>query len=81
MPWSAIARCSATPKATPRMIPRRAPKTAMSTDSMRIMLRSWRRLVPTALSRPISRVRSTTLSTRVLMIPSTAMRTASASSA
>ena len=61
------------PNTTPMAMPSRPPKTAITTDSSRIMRRVWRRLVPTARSRPISRVRSITDSARVLMMPSAAM--------
>ena len=37
--------------------------------SCRIIRRIWLRVIPTARSVPISRVRSKTVSTRVLMIP------------
>jgi len=59
-------------------IPMTAPKSAMITDSERIIERTCRRFMPTARSRPISRVRSNTDSIRVLTTPISATTTASA---
>ena len=42
----------------PTTMPMMAPKIARITASDRIMVRTWRRRMPTARSRPISRVRS-----------------------
>ena len=65
----------------PMMIPMMAPKIARMTASDRIIVRTWRRRMPTARSRPISRVRSNTESMRVFTIPISAMSTARASRA
>ena len=62
-------------------IPMMAPKMARITASDRIMVRTWRRRMPTARSRPISRVRSKTDSMSVFTMPMSATSTASASSA
>ena len=51
------------------------------TDSDRIIARTWRRLIPTARSRPISWVRSNTDSMSVFTMPIRAMSTARASRA
>ena len=48
--------------------------------SWRIMRRTWRRVMPTARSIPISRVRSNTVSTSVLTIPNRLMMIDSESS-
>ena len=69
------------PMPVPMMIPMMAPKIARITASDRIMDRTWRRFMPTARSRPISRVRSKTESMSVFTIPMSAMSTARASSA
>ncbi len=53
----------------PSAIPRMPPITAVITLSCRIIVRTWRRVIPIARSIPISRVRSNTVSTSVLMIP------------
>jgi hypothetical protein len=47
-PWFRCARTSAQPKNTPTTRPRTVPCRAMITDSQRIVLRSWRRVMPTA---------------------------------
>ena len=60
------------------MTPMTAPNRAMITASDRIIVRTWRRFIPTARSRPISWVRSNTDSIRVLTIPIRAMTTARA---
>ena len=60
----------------PMMIPMMAPKMARITASDRIIARTWRRRMPTARSRPISRVRSNTDSMSVFTIPISAMITA-----
>src|ERR1019366_4328145 len=70
----------ATPSPVPMATPMRAPNTDRMTASDRIIDRTWRRLMPTARSRPISWVRSKTDSMRVLTIPMSATRTASARS-
>ena len=62
-------------------MPMMAPKSAICTDSTVIIVRIWPRCVPTARSMPISWRRSITPRVRVLIIPSTAMMTARASSA
>ena len=51
----------------------------MITLSWRIMRRTWRRVIPTARSMPISLVRSKTESTSVLTIPKRLTITESAS--
>ena len=48
--------------------------------SCRIMLRTWRRVMPTARSMPISRVRSNTVRTSVFTIPKRLIRIESESS-
>ena len=58
-----------------------APKMARITDSDRIIARTCRRFIPTALSRPISWVRSNTDSINVFTIPISAITTAKANSA
>ena len=62
-------------------IPSTAPNTAMMKASSTMVRRIPLRSMPTARSRPISRVRSKTLSAKVLTIPSRAISTASTSSA
>jgi hypothetical protein len=71
---------SAMPTPVPITMPTTAPNSAMITDSDRIIARTWRRFIPTARSRPISRVRSNTDSISVLTMPISATITASASS-
>ena len=61
-------------------MPTTAPSRAMMTASERIIDFTWRRFIPTARSRPISRVRSKTESISVLTIPIRAITIASASS-
>ena len=80
-PWSFMASTSAQPKNTPIIRPSTVPCSAMITDSHRIVARNCRRVIPTARITPSSRVRSKTDSARVLPMPSSAMRMASASSA
>ena len=65
----------------PISMPMTAPKTAICTASNVIMVRTWRRWVPTARSIPISWRRSITPKVKVLTIPRMAMITASASKA
>ena len=77
MPWLASAAVTTTPKNKPTTMPRSDPMIATMMDSHRTMRRTWRRLMPTALSSPISRVRSKTDNARVFVIPNTAMITAS----
>ncbi len=48
--------------------------------SCRIIRRTWRRVIPTARSIPISRVRSNTVSTSVFTIPNRLMMIESESS-
>ena len=62
-------------------IPITAPNVARMTDSDRIIARTWGRRMPTARSRPISLVRSSTDSISVFTMPMSAISTASASSA
>ncbi len=81
MPWFFSEETSAMPMPVPMMIPMMAPKIARITASDRIMVRTWRRRMPTARSRPISRVRSKTESMSVFTIPIAAMSTARASRA
>jgi hypothetical protein len=56
------------------------PCRAMITDSQRIVLRSWRRVIPTARITPSSRVRSKIDNASVLPMPIRAMTIARASS-
>jgi hypothetical protein len=79
-PWFFCARTSAQPKNTPTTRPRTVPCRAMITDSQRIVLRSWRRVIPTARITPSSRVRSKIDSASVLPMPIRAMTIARASS-
>jgi hypothetical protein len=79
-PWFRCARTSAQPKNTPTTRPRTVPCRAMITDSQRIVLRSWRRVMPTARITPSSRVRSKIDSASVLPMPIRAMTMARASS-
>ncbi|HYB46060.1 MAG TPA: hypothetical protein VED20_01700 [Streptosporangiaceae bacterium] len=76
MPCCFSEETSAMPMPVPMMIPMMAPNTARITASDRIMIRTWRRRMPTARSRPISRVRSNTDSMSVFTIPISAMITA-----
>jgi len=69
----------ATPSPVPMVSPLTAPTRATMIDSARIIRRTWRRFIPTARSRPISRVRSNTESISVLTIPIRATATARAS--
>src|SRR5215218_1028492 len=78
-PSSASGRETMTAKTTPSTSPSTAPISAVITDSARTMRRTWRRLMPTARSRPSSRVRSWTASASVLTIPSSATMTDRAS--
>jgi hypothetical protein len=81
MPCCLREETSARPIPMPTTIPMIAPKMARMTASDLIMVRTWRRRMPTARSRPISRVRSKTDSMSVLTIPISAMSTARASRA
>ena len=63
----------------PSTAPAPAPISEMTTDSQRTIARTCARVMPTARSRPSSRVRSKTDSARVLTMPSRAMTTASSS--
>ena len=65
----------------PKAMPMAVPSAATITDSERIDRRSWPRVMPTARSRPISGVRSTTDRISVLTMPNRAMITARPSSA
>jgi hypothetical protein len=80
MPWFFWARTSAQPKNTPTSRPRSVPCRATITDSQRIVLRSWRRVIPTARITPSSRVRSKMDRASVLPMPISAMTMASARS-
>ena len=79
MPSSFSACDSASPMPIPRPAPLRAPISEITTDSQRTIARTWPRVMPTARSRPSSRVRSKTDSARVLTMPSRAIMTASSS--
>ena len=79
MPSSFSACDSASPMPIPRAAPLRAPISEITTDSQRTIARTWPRVMPTARSRPSSRVRSNTDSARVLTMPSRAITTASSS--
>ena len=68
-PSGASACCSAHPKNTPITTPNSAPKMAMMTASQRIMRLTCVRLMPTARSRPSSRVRSKIDSPSVFAMP------------
>ena len=74
-PSSLRGRVTITAKKKPSTAPMTAPMTAVITDSPRIMRRTWRREVPTARSRPSSRVRSWMESASVLTIPNSEMIT------
>jgi RNA polymerase sigma-70 factor (ECF subfamily) len=76
MPLGRSETTRARPSAVPITIPTMAPKTARMTASDLIIVRTWRRRMPTARSRPISRVRSKTDSMSVFTIPMSAMSTA-----
>jgi hypothetical protein len=80
IPWFFWARTSAQPKNTPTSRPRSVPCEAMITDSKRIVVRSWRRVIPTARITPSSRVRSKIDRASVLPMPSSAMTIARARS-
>ena len=58
MPWSWSAVTTPTRRTGRSRCPSSVPNSAMITDSQRIIERTWRRLMPTARSSPISRVRS-----------------------
>ena len=64
----------------PTAIPIADPSSAVMMLSRRTMRRTWRRVMPTARSIPISRVRSKVASTSVLASPKRLTITASASS-
>ena len=55
MPWSASAFTIAHANTTPITRPSSVPSRAMITDSHRTLDRTWRRVMPTARSRPSSR--------------------------
>ena len=63
----------------PRAAPLTAPISEITADSQRTIARTWLRVMPTARSRPSSRVRSKTESASVLTMPSRAISTASRS--
>ncbi len=67
MPRSARSKTAARP--SPTGIPSAAPRSAVITASCLIIRRVWRRVMPTARSIPISRVRSKTVRTSVFTIP------------
>ncbi len=79
IPSSSSAFDSASPMPIPSAAPLMAPISEITTDSQRTMARTWLRVMPTARSRPSSRVRSKTESARVLTMPSRAIMTASSS--
>ena len=81
IPWSFNNSTRTAPNPIPSNTPRTEPSTATMTDSSVTMRRNWGRVIPTARSNPISRVRSITDRPSVLMIPSTEITTASARSA
>ena len=81
MPSSTSARLRATPESVPKTTPVTAPSRDIRTDSRRTTVRTWRRVPPTARRSPSSRVRSTTESTSVFTMPSTATTTARSNSA
>jgi hypothetical protein len=64
----------------PTAIPIEDPSSAVMMLSRRTIRRTWRRVMPTARSIPISRVRSKVASTSVLASPKRLTITASASS-
>ena len=64
---------AALPRPVPRTRPTRTASAATTSASVRTMARSWRRVMPTARSSPISRVRSSMDSARVLAMPIVAM--------
>ena len=70
-----------TPAATPTTMPTSVPNTERMTASIASMPRTWPFDVPIARSRPISFVRSDTLSANVLTMPKIAMMIDNASSA
>ena len=80
-PPSVVAAYSARPSTVPSASPTSVPNVDTITDSRRSTARVWRRVWPTARSRPISRRRSYTASDSVLAMPSRAMTIASASRA
>ena len=80
-PVPEIVDTRAAPSATPRASPRIAPRTDTTTASPRIMRRTCRRCMPTDRTRPISLVRSSTESARVLITPTMAMMIERATSA
>ena len=81
MPCCLSEATRARPIPVPITMPIMAPKMASITDSDRTMARTWRRLMPTARRRPISRVRSNTDNISVLTMPIRAINTAKASKA
>ena len=79
MPCAAAAFTIAQPKPRPISVPSVVPSSAISTDSHRTVDRTCDRLMPTARSRPNSRVRSNTDSASVLAMPNSAITNAIAS--
>ena len=71
---------SSAPSTMPEHDPDRAAEDAVMTPSQRTIRRTWRRVIPTARSIPISRVRSNTVRTSVFTIPNRLTTTDSASS-
>ena len=71
---------SSAPSAIPSRIPSTPPIMAVITLSWRIIRRTWRLVIPTARSIPISLVRSKTVRTSVFTIPNRLTTTESASS-
>ena len=80
-PWSANAFTTIQPSDTPRPTPITTPSTAVTKASQRMLLRTCGRVMPMARTRPSSRRRSYTASSRVMTMPSTAMNTDISSSA
>ena len=74
-----MAKTSDQPRNIPSASPITAPKAPTSAASQRTMPRTCGRDIPTARSRPISRVRSTIDRLTVLAMPMSAISTASAS--
>ena len=73
---SESARLTSAARKIPSGRPIAAPISAVMMLSCRIIRRTWRRVIPMARSVPISRVRSYTERTSVLIIPKTLMKTA-----
>ena len=69
MPSLESAWVTSSARKNPTAIPSAPPINDVTTLSCRIIERVWRRVMPTARSIPISRVRSNTVSTSVLTMP------------